>query len=245
MRIFIISYQTEGMVSNELYTKSKAKKIPIRHVCEVGVYSPELSNILDFVTRDQVRTTLVEPMPDSIAAIERVFGKYAHVKLYPVAIYDYHGTLELAHRGESTFATTLPFSPAMVNDQYVVKNEDTFNVECVRFDEVDDGTIDLLSVDTEGCEWYILKYMKSRPAVISLETHGKTYSNPYLREITGWMADNGYKPWFINRTDTVYFKEGTFQPSWQDAFLLWSRGVGVKFRKFRKSIGRKPLPNTA
>lgn len=233
------------MVSNELYKKTKSKKIPVRHVCEVGVYSPELSNILDFITRDQIRTTLVEPMPDSIAAIEKKFGNYPHVRLFPVAIYDYHGTLELAQRGESTFATALPFSPAMVNDEYVVQGEDTFSVECRRFDEMDDGTIDLLSVDTEGCEWYILKYMKSRPAIISLETHGKTYSNPYLSEINGWMAANGYKRWFINRTDTVYYKEGTFTPDWQDSFLLWWRGVGVKFRKFRKSIGKKSPPRTA
>lgn len=240
-----VLYVYLGMVSNELYTKSKSKNIPIHHVCEVGVYSPELSNILDFITRDHIRTTLVEPMPDSIASIGKVFGKYPHVRLFPVAIYDHHGTLELAQRGESTFATTLPFSPAMVNDQYVVKNEDTFTVECVRFDEIDDGTIDLLSVDTEGCEWYILKNMKSRPAVISLETHGKTYSNPYLSEINGWMAANGYKRWFINRTDTIYYKEGVFTPNWQDAFLLWWRGVKVGFRKLRKSIGKKSPPGTA
>ena len=107
-----VLYVYLGMVSNELYTKSKSKNIPMHHVCEVGVYSPELSNILDFITRDHIRTTLVEPMPDSIASIGKVFGKYPHVRLFPVAIYDHHGTLELAQRGESTFATTLPFSPA-------------------------------------------------------------------------------------------------------------------------------------
>jgi FkbM family methyltransferase len=233
------------MVSNELYTKSKSKKIPIHHVCEVGVYSPALSNILDFITRDRTRTTLVEPMPDSIAAIRKDFGKYPNVHLYPVAIYDYHGTLELASRGESTFATTLPFSPAMVNDNYVVKNEDTFSVECQRFDEIDDGTIDLLSVDTEGCEWYILKYMRSRPAIISLETHGKTYSNPYLSEINTWMTENGYKRWFINRTDTIYYKEGALTPDWQDGLQLWWREAKVKLRKLRKSIGKKSPARTA
>jgi FkbM family methyltransferase len=233
------------MVSSELYKKSKSRRIPIRHVCEVGVYSPELSNVLDFITRDHTRTTLVEPGPDNIAAIEKAFGQYPHVHLYPFAIYDYHGVLELAQRGESTFATSLPFSPAMVNDKYVVKNEDTFSVECRRFDEIDDGTIDLLSVDTEGCEWYILKYMKSRPAVISLETHGKTYSNPYLSEINGWMTANGYKRWFINRTDTIYYKEGALAPGRQDAFLLWWREAGVKFRKLRKRLGRKSPATTS
>jgi len=233
------------MVSNELYKKSKQKRIPIQHVCEVGVFSPELSNILDFITRDRVRTTLVEPGPDNIAAIEKAFGKYAHVHLYPFAIYDHHGVLELAQLGESTFATSLPFSPAMINDSYVVKNEDTFSVECVRFDEIDDGTIDLLSVDTEGCEWYVLKYMKSRPAIISLETHGKVYSNPYLSEINGWMAANGYKRWFINRTDTIYYREGALAPDWKDAFQLWWRETGVKLRKVRKSIGKKQPAKTA
>ncbi len=80
-----------------------------------------------------------------------------------------------------------PYSPAQVNDDYQIRKEDRFQVGCVRFDEIDDGSIDLLSVDTEGSEWYVLKYLKSRPLVISVETHGKSYLNPFFGEISAWM----------------------------------------------------------
>ena len=43
--------------------------------------------------------------------------------------------------------------------------------------------IDLLSVDTEGCEWFVLQTLRSRPAVISIETHGGLYLNPHRDEI--------------------------------------------------------------
>jgi hypothetical protein len=46
----------------------------------------------------------------------------------------------------------------------------------------------LLSVDTEGCEWYALKNLKSRPKVISLETHGKYYTNAYIKEILNGLS---------------------------------------------------------
>jgi FkbM family methyltransferase len=226
------------MHENELYKKCADKKIGIAHVCEVGVFTPERSNILDFITRDKIRATLVEPDPQRIAAIKKYFALYPGVVLVPYAVYDYHGVLELAQQGESTFATALPFSPAVINDQYTVKKEDTFSVECRRFDEMDDGTIGLLSIDTEGCEWYVLKYLKSRPIVISLETHGKSYSNPYLNEIMGWMAGNGYKRWYINKSDSVFYKQGAFPVSSAEKMRLRSMDAYIRFRKFRKGLFR-------
>ncbi|HEY6902088.1 MAG TPA: FkbM family methyltransferase [Puia sp.] len=221
---------------NELYEKCKAKQIPLKHVCEIGVNAPGKSNILDFIRKDKIRATLIEPDEHSIAAIRQFFDGYTNVTLFPYAIYDYNGVLELAQRGESTFATALPFSPAMVNDRYKVQKEDTFQVVCRRFDDLDDGTIDLLSIDTEGCEWYALKYLKSRPLVISLETHGKEYSNPYLNEILDWMHRNGYKRWFITKSDSVYYKDGVFVPDTADERNLRSMDRYIRFRKFRKQL---------
>ena len=221
---------------NELYEKCKARQLPLKHVCEIGVNMPEKSNILDFIRKDKLKATLVEPDPQSIAAIRRFFTADDNITLFPFAIYDHNGTLELAQRGESTFATSLPFSPAMVNDRYSIKKEDTFQVECKRFDELDDGTIDLLSIDTEGCEWYAIKYLKSRPAIISLETHGKEYSNPYLTEIIGWMKQNDYHRWFITKTDSVFYKGGALVPDEDDVQQLKAMDRYIRFRKFRKKM---------
>jgi FkbM family methyltransferase len=226
------------MASNKLYNRSINKKLRISHVCEVGVYTPERSNILEFITRDQVRATLVEPDPQRIEAIKEFFAGFPNIRLFPYAIYDYNGILELAQRGESTFATALPFSPTVINDRYQVKEEDTFRVECKRFDEMDDATIDLLHIDTEGCEWFVLKYLKSRPAVISLETHGKIYSNPYLSEILSWMEENGYKRWYISKSDSVYYKQGAIAVTFGERLKLRFMDAYIRFRKFRKGLGR-------
>ncbi|MES1159757.1 MAG: FkbM family methyltransferase [Bacteroidota bacterium] len=230
------------MPPTELYKRSHHKKIRVSHVCEIGVFSPERSTVHDFITRDRTRATLVEPDPERISAIKKYFADYPAIRLFPFAIYDYNGTLELAQRGESTFATALPFSPAVINDSYQVRKEDTFSVECKKFDEIDDGSIDLLHIDTEGCEWYVLKYLRSRPGVISLETHGKTYSNPYLPEIRQWMTENEYKRWYISKSDSVYYQQGAFRVTGWEKVKLDLMDMYIKFRKWRKGIGKKSRP---
>jgi FkbM family methyltransferase len=225
-------------LEKELYKKCSAKKIALRHICEVGVFMPEMSNILDFIVKDRLRTTLVEPDPKSIAAIREYFRDFANVKLLPYAVYDHHGVLELVQRNASTFVSTLPYSPAQINDDYQIRKEDTFTVECRTFDELDDGTIDLLSVDTEGSEWYVVKGLVSRPSVISVETHGKSYLNPYYGEIGSWMAANGYERWWLNKTDTVYYKKGVFSVSSAEKLRLALMDAYVKLRRARKRAER-------
>jgi hypothetical protein len=134
--------------------------------------------------------------------------------------------------------STLPYSPAQINDDYQIRKEDTFTVECRTFDELDDGTIDLLSVDTEGSEWYVVKKLVSRPVVISVETHGKSYLNPYYGEIRCWMAANGYERWWLNKTDTVYYKKGAFSISPSEKLRLALMDAYVKFRRARKKAER-------
>jgi FkbM family methyltransferase len=225
-------------MEKELYKKCSAKKITLRHICEVGVFMPEMSNILDFIVKDRLRTTLVEPDPKSIAAIRNYFHDYQNVCLLPYAVYDHHGVLELVQRNASTFVSTLPYSPAQVNDEYQIRKEDTFTVECRTFNELDDGTIDLLSVDTEGSEWYVIKELVSRPVIISVETHGKSYLNPFYGEIRDWMAANGYERWWLNKTDTVYRRKGAFTVSSAENFRLALMDVYVKFRRARKKLER-------
>ncbi|HXB06210.1 MAG TPA: FkbM family methyltransferase [Puia sp.] len=220
----------------KIYTKIRSKNLAIQHVCEVGVWLPEMSNILDFIIRDKVRTTLVEPDPKSIAAIRTYFRDYPNVGLLPYAAFDHHGMLELVQRNASTFVSTLPYSPAQVNDHYRIKQEDRFTVECRRFDELDDGSIGLLSVDTEGSEWYVIQYLKSRPLVISVEMHGKSYLNPYYTEIAGWMAREGYEEWYMDKTDIVYYKKGAFTVTAAEKWQLAWMDFHVRVRRARKRL---------
>lgn len=197
-------------MNETLYNKCRQKGFSPNHVCEVGVYLPETSNILGFI-KDGVKSTLVEPLPECITAINSAFGNLNNVKLHPVAVSGTSGEIELFLAESSSFVADLSSSPAIKNDNYSKQTAETITVKSVTFDMIDDGTIDLLSIDTEGSEWFVLKHMVSRPSVISIELKTKHYENPFLKEIQLWMETNGYEIWYIEKSDTVYIKKGFFK----------------------------------
>ena len=192
-------------MNETLYNRCREKGIITGHVAEVGVYYPETSNILKFIN-DGIRATLIEPDPICISKIEEYFKDFALVKILPYAIFDEKGPIKLYRTNASTFVSSLKASPALINDKYMPDEKDSFIADAIRFDDIDDSSIDLLSIDTEGCEWYVIKFMKSRPQVISIETQGKKYTNPFITEILNWMETNGYKIWYRQRSDTVFIK---------------------------------------
>lgn len=219
---------------NALYLKSKEKKLVFNLGCEVGVYFPETSNLKDFII-EGLNTILIEPSEKYIKLIENYFGSY-NIRIFPFAIYDYNGILELINCGASSFAKSLPQSPALINDNYKIDKNDIFEVECKIFSEVDNGFIDLLSVDTEGSEWYVLKYMISRPNVISLETHGKYYINPFISEINQWIKENDYQIWFKTKSDTVYFRKGIIVLSISEKINLLIMNFYLRLRKLKRFL---------
>lgn len=220
----------------ELYRRCKRKGYAPTSVVEVGVYIPETSNVINFI-EDGVKTLLVEADPKTVEKIKARFGSFKNVVCKPVAVFDYNGTVKLAQRASSTFISTLK-SPAVVNDSYTIKEEDEFEVPAITFDTIDDGKIDLLSIDIEGAEWFVLKHMKSRPAVISIETHGKYYINPYFEQIDQWMDTNGYKLWYKDKSDSVYTLAGTIQLNLIDHFRLMAKNLQLKLRRVKGAIFR-------
>ena len=207
-----------------IYRKLTKKGFRPTHIAEVGVYHPETSNLYDFIM-DGVRTTLVEPDPN--------------VTLHEVAIYERSGTITLAQREASTFISELESSPAIVNDEYSVDTHDVFEVKAKTFDEIDDGSIQLLSVDIEGSEWFVIQNLVSRPAVLSLETHGAMYTNPKMKELDAWLKANDYIPWFKDRSDTVYVKKGSVKITLLDKISLALYEVYLFIRKKRKALKKK------
>jgi len=214
-----------------LYRKLKDKSLKPEHVCEVGVYLPETSNILDFIN-DGVKATLVEADPVTVEHIHSFF-KGKNITVYPCAIWDRNGTIRLSKAAASTFVTELHSSPAIENDKYVVKDEDTFEVPCKVFSDIDDGTIDLLSIDIEGSEWYVIKHLKSRPKILSIETHGKYYTNPFMSEINDWIAANGYLVWYKDGSDTVYVRNDIFAPSFFDKLQTFFTDSRLAWKKIK------------
>lgn len=221
----------------EIHQRLKRKGVDITNVCEVGVYMPETSNVIDFI-EENIPTMLVEPDPKSIQKIKEIFGDYSHVKLFPFAMYDYNGKLSLSQANASTFVSELTASPALVNDKYKVDESKNFEVNCKKFSELDHGNIDLISIDIEGSEWYVLKYMKSRPKVISIETHGKFYQNPFINEISNWIETNNYEIWYKDNSDTIYIQKGLFEITFGEKLGLKIKETKISLRKAKKIFRR-------
>ncbi len=207
-------------MNETLYHKCRKKRYNLTHVCEVGVYYPETSNILGFIN-EGIKTTLVEPLPECVEAINLYFSDHNNVHVYPYAIADKTGEIELLSAESSSFASALDSSPALKNDRYDKNKGKRLIVQAKRFDEIDDGTIDLISIDVEGSEWFVLKHLKSRPDIISLELKSKHYVNPYLTEINNWLMANGYFLWFTDRSDSVFIKIGVFELSIFEKIKNW------------------------
>lgn len=224
--------------NDTLYERVTRKGLHPQHVAEVGVHQPESSNVYRFI-RDGIRTTLVEPEPDAVEQIRQHFAECDHVTLHICAMCDAAGEIELFRKGPSTFVGTLPESPALVNDGYVPAPEDRFSVRASTFDTVDDGSIDLLSVDTEGSEWYVIKHLVSRPTVISVETHGGAYVNPFLSDIESWMEQEDYCPWYKGKTDTVYVRPQVIPLSLAERVNLAWMNTRIRLRRARKRMANR------
>lgn len=220
-----------------IYKKLSKKGFYPTHVAEVGVYYPETSNIYNYIMQN-IRCTLVEPDPDSVKRIKEHFSNKKNVTLYPIAIYDFDGKIKLYQRSASTYVSELKNSPAIVNDGYNPNPKDCFTVEAKTFNKIDDGTIDLLSIDTEGSEWFVIKHMVSRPSVISLETHGAIYINPYINEITEWMHTNNYALLYKNKSDSVFIKKDSLLISFLDKIKLIIMNIYLSARMKKKKINR-------
>jgi FkbM family methyltransferase len=200
------------------------------------VYLPETSNIIDFI-KEGVKATLVEADPDTVVKIKDYFEGYP-IEVVPVAVWDSNGIIKLSKAAASTFVTQLQSSPAIVNDHYQVSEENTFEVPCRKFSEIDDGTIDLLSVDIEGGEWYVIKHLVSRPQVISIETHGKYYTNPFIKEIEAWMKKEDYVAWYKDLSDTVFIKRDLLHPDLSEKLGTRLALLKSSWKKFKRIFKR-------
>lgn len=221
----------------KLYKKLLPKKLSFHHVCEVGVYIPETSNIIDFV-KGGTRATLVEADPEIAEKVRLVFAPY-NATVHAVAVWDTTGILKLSRAASSTFATELPTSPALENDRYHISEANTFEVPSVQFSALDDGSIDLLSIDIEGGEWYVLKHLRSHPKVLSIETHGKYYTNPFIAEITAWLQEHHYELWYKDGSDSVYIQQGLFPISLADGLETKQAEMLTGWKKIKRIFKKK------
>ena len=190
--------------------KEIVDKIGIEYhvICEVGVFMPDRSHIKNLIPNSK-KVIMIEAQKKHADAIKKAFNQYNYVVVHNVAIYKENlDKIKLYCKNEATFIEGLA-SPEVVIQKYLPKESDAFYVEARTFDNYDDGDIDVLTVDIEGAEWYVIEKLISRPAIICLETHYKPplYVNPHMEEIDEWMVKNNYEKYCEDIGDTVYIKK--------------------------------------
>jgi hypothetical protein len=72
------------------------------------------------------------------------------------------------------------------------------------------------------------------PDIISIETHGKYYTNPNIADITGWMKANNYILWYKDNSDSIYVKEGVFEISLSEKVQLLLKDMAISFVKMKR-----------
>lgn len=219
-----------------LTLKLQKKRYEPFHVCEVGVYLPENSSVRPFILRGK-KATLVEANPVMVDKIRTAFKDYPKATVFPYAVADQPGKVTLYNRGASTFIDSVE-SPALVNDHYSKSDQDRFEVEAKTFNQIDDGSIDLLCIDIEGAEWFVLNKLVSKPNLISVETHGKYYLNPKFKEIHEWMRSRGYQIWYKDKSDTVFVKDEFIHVSWLEKIKMRLYSIFLWLRRMKGFIYR-------
>jgi FkbM family methyltransferase len=198
------------MLIDSFYNKNKKE---LNVFCEVGVHNWEFCRLHDPIKDNKV-VILVEPLPACFKSIEINVKDKNNVILYNCAVADFDGQTTIYNEGQSAFIKEIRGKAPCHQNGYFdvvggrqIQQNEIINVKTSLFRHIDPGNIDVLLVDTEGCEYFVLKHLISRPVVIAVETHYRNYKNPYMKEISDWMALNKYRIWYKTISDTYYIRD--------------------------------------
>jgi len=184
---------------NLKYIYDKMYTTKPRRVAEVGVNEPDKCSLLPFI-HEGVPTLLVEPLPWCVKNLRSAFeGK--PVEVIEGVAGDKEGSVSLYDRGEGSWIEDVPKGAAP--DEHKAHSgmqREIFNpnyvrtVQSYKWSALDSGDIDVLCVDTEGAEWFVVREMISRPALVRCEMHftHSGWQNPYTSQICQKMVDMGY-----------------------------------------------------
>ncbi len=171
-----------------------------KHAVEVGVWLPAFCHVSKFIDAG-VRVQLVEPQPEAALELNKKWGSMHNVTIHNVAV--------AAKEGLVTMLRPYPIPTAHLEESDApVKHHKAklLTVPAITFDMIDDGTIDVLSSDTEGCDWHVISRMVSRPKVIAVEMHHPHWKNPHANKIVRWMEQQSYRMHCTSTGDDIYVR---------------------------------------
>lgn len=169
-----------------------------RVICEVGTGGLRVCKASHYIGDNDVKVMLFDPITEYCNEINMFCqAKGAtNTEINNCCLYDYDGKVDIYENGEASMIKEID-GPNIKSD-YILddKASNGFNrlvqKDCFRMSKFDKGNIDVLFLDTEGSEWFVLKHLISRPTIITIEMKMGEYINPYLKEIQQWMQINNY-----------------------------------------------------
>ena len=186
-------------------------------IFEVGVGWPRLSRCLKYFGSD-VQCYLFEPIKQFVDEMNIIIheNNIKNIHIQNCAIYDYNGKIEIYNHLEASSIVGIN-NPTFQSGETIElgkkeyinapANKGIISVDCFTIDKFDKGNIDILLIDTEGSEYFSLKYLKSLPYFISIETHmGDKYINPFIKEINEWMY-NKYTLFKKTESDSFFIRK--------------------------------------
>jgi FkbM family methyltransferase len=177
----------------------------MKHIVEIGCTGR--MSLHDFLPEAE-RAEVFEPIPVHVERIKEFYKDEPKVQVHQVALWQQDGPLKMSYLGETSFVHSL-LSPVVANFKYTSLPEHDIVVEGRRFDHFDDGSIDLIEIDAEGAEWFIIQNMQSRPKIIIIEMEWHNYRNPFFKEISNWMSENRYANIDHHKANWIYRRFGT------------------------------------
>lgn len=192
-------YAQQALHLFRIWEKEGSPQLRTMCECAVGPWS-----LLAPLEGKAERTVMIEPDPVMAANARR---NYPWAEIHQVAIAETAGTANLRKLNGASYIKGIAWAPAFDACPRRAKKAGKVAVSTIPFTLVDDGKIDLINLDCEGSEWFVLKNMVSRPAFLQIEIYEK---HGHYREIMAWLEENGYferKRWgnanriFLRRSD--------------------------------------------
>jgi FkbM family methyltransferase len=220
-------FETNDEMSKEQVYKLQARHLekawnaagspPLRTICEcaVGPWS-----LLAPYEGKCDRAIFIEPDP---AMARNARRNYPWAEVHEVAIAENFGTANLRKLNGASYIKGIAWAPAFSACPSRAKKAGKVSVQTVPFSDLDDGKIDMLNLDCEGSEWFVLKAMTSRPRFLQIELYS---AHGHYREICEWLKSNGY----------------TAATRWGNANLIYVRNSNLDYpAQFTKDSPKQAL----
>ena len=173
----------------------------INKIVEVGCgYSP-ISMSKVFWQDISKKVILIEPNIFFYKNLLDEISKFSNIQCYNCAIYDKNELVNFFLVGQSSYIEGVdsPLQTHLRGCANVFYKRQKVVVPAFKIDFFDKKDIDYLIISNEGCEFFVLKYLISRPIFIFLQIYNLDgYKMPFSKEIFNWFNDNNYH--IINRT---------------------------------------------